>query len=260
MRWLRNVTRVRHQILAALSGLLATPALYGAHPLITEDTATQGRDNYQFEISNEHGEVRTGGYDQAAALTTGVLTYGATDSADVILTVPYLRLGASKLDGTPAESGFTDTGLDLKWRFYEKNELSLALKPGLTFPTGDYTRNLGSGRVTWSAYLTASYQPDPWTLLLHLGHVHHNNAASERRDIWHASAAVVRRLGEVLQLVLDAGIDTNTDRSARSNPTFLTAGMIWSIRKNVDIDLGYRLGSSDTQRLHTLLAGFALRW
>lgn len=136
--------------------------------------------------------------------------------------------------------------------------MSFALKPGLTFPTGDETRNLGTGRVAWSAYLTASYHPGPWNMLLHLGHVHHNNSFNERRDIWHASAALVRQLGEAFQLVVDTGIDTNTDRSARSNPTFLIPGLIWSVRKN--LDLGYRLESNDALRARALLAGVALRW
>lgn len=252
--------RLAPRILVLLGGLYLPTGSYAAHPLITEDTATQGQGNFQFELTNEHNVIHAADVEQQTVLTSSVLTYGASDNADVILTVPYLRLGAAALDGTPAESGFTDTGLDLKWRFYEKERVSFALKPGLTFPTGEYTRNLGTGRVTWSAYLTASYQPGPWNLLLHLGHVHHNNSASERRDIWHASTAVVRQLGEVLQLVVDTGIDTNTDRSARSNPTFLITGLIWSVRNNFDVDLGYRWESSDLQHAHALLAGLALRW
>lgn len=254
------MTRHRQRIPVLLGSLFITPALYAAHPLITEDTATQGQGNFQFELTNEHSVTHEGGFDRTTVLTNGVLTYGATDAADVILTVPYLRLGASALVGTPAESGITDAGLDLKWRFYKKNLVSFALKPGLTFPTGDETRNLGTGRVTWSAYLTASYHPGPWNLLLHLGHLHHNNSFNERRDIWHGSAALVRQLGDSFQLVVDTGIDTNTDRSARSNPTFLITGLIWSVRKNLDLDLGYRLESSDSLRARTLLAGLALRW
>jgi len=254
------MTRQRHRSLLLLCSLFVPPALYAAHPLITEDTATQGQGNFQFELTNEHIVTREGGFDQPSVLTNGVLAYGATDSADIIVTAPYLRVGASALAGTPAESGFTDAGLDLKWRFYQKDRVSFALKPGLTFPTGDETRGLGTGRVTWSAYLTASYHPGPWNLLLHLGHVHHNNTFNERRDIWHGSAALVRQFGESLQAVVDTGIDTNTDRRARSNPTFLIAGLIWSARKNLDLDLGYRLESSDTLRARALLAGLAWRW
>jgi hypothetical protein len=254
------MTRHRQRIPVLLGSLFMTPALYAAHPLITEDTATQGQGNLQFELTNEQTVTHEVGTDRTTVLTNGVLTFGATDSADVIVTVPYLRLGASPPAGTPAESGFTDAGLDLKWRFYDTDRLSFALKPGLTFPTGDETRNLGTGRVTWSAYLTTSYRTGRWNALLHVGHVHHNNTFNERRDIWHGSAALVRQLGESLQVVVDTGVDTSTDRRARSNPTFLITGLIWSARKNLDVDLGYRLESSDTLRARALLAGLAARW
>jgi len=154
----------------------------------------------------------------------------------------------------------TDVGLDVKWRFYEKDDLSFAFKPGVTFPTGDEARNLGSGKSTWSAYVTASYEAAPWTWLLHLGHVQHNNTFSEREDIWHASTAVVRQIGDTLKLVLDAGIDTNTDRRANADPVFLITGFIYSPRQNLDIDVGYKTESTDSLRTRILLAGLTLRW
>jgi len=51
---------------------------------------------------------------------------GALDPLDVLLTVPYLRLGAA-VDGTPGQSGLADVSLDIKWRFYETGTLSVAL-------------------------------------------------------------------------------------------------------------------------------------
>jgi len=233
---------------------------YAAHPLITEDTGTQGQGKSQLEFTSEHATIRQGGANQQLALTTAALSYGATENLDVILTLPYLRLGQSAANNTPGASGLTDPGFDVKWRFYKSEKLSLAFKPGVTFPAGDDTRNLGTGKYTWSAYFTASYETAPWTWHLHLGHVHHNNTFSERLDIWHASAAVVRQLGDRLKLILDTGIDTNTDRSARSDPVFLITGLIYSPRPDFDIDLGYKLESADSWRARTLLAGLTLRW
>jgi len=162
--------------------------------------------------------------------------------------------------GSPGTHGLTDLGLDMKWRFYEKDKLSFAFKPGVTFSTGDDTRNLGTGRHTWSAYVTASYETAPWTWLLHLGHVHNNNTFNERVDIWHASAAVVRQLGDFLKIVLDAGIDTNTQNGTVSDPIFAIAGLIWSVRADFDVDLGFKAERADTYRTNTLLAGLAWRW
>jgi hypothetical protein len=250
-------------LLRFLAVLLCAPTPlsgHAAHPLITEDTGTQGRGNTQFEFTSEHATLRESAANRQMVLTTAALGYGVIDSVDVIFTLPHLRLGSSVTDGTPGVHGLTDLGLDVKWRFYEREKLSLAFKPGITFPTGDDTRNLGSGKITWSAYVITSYETAPWTWLLHLGYVHHNNTFSERENIWHASAAVVRQMGDGFRLVLDTGTNTNTDRAADADPVFLIAGLIYTPYPNLDIDAGYKLESTDSQRTRTLLAGVALRW
>jgi hypothetical protein len=255
-----SVSHFLLRILVVLLCALAPLSGHAAHPLITEDTGTQGQGHFQLELTSEHATLRESGTNQLSALTTTAFSYGAVNNADVILTLPYLRLGHTVTNDTPGASGLADIGLDVKWRFYEKDKLSFALKPGITIPTGDDTRNLGTGRYTWSAYLTASYETAPWTWLLHLGHVHHNNTFSERVDIWHASAAVVRHLGDSLKFILDTGIDTNTNHDAKSDPLFLITGFIYSPRQNFDLDVGYKLESADSWRARTLLAGLTLRW
>ncbi len=248
------------RVLAALLWTLSPLAARAAHPLITEDTGTQGQGNFQLEFTGEQASLRESGATQRSTLTTAALGYGVVDRVDVIFTLPHLRLGSSAANGTPGAQGLTDLGLDVKWRFYEKEKLSLAFKPGVTFPSGDDTRNLGTGEYTWSAYFTTSYESAPWTWHLHLGHVHHNNTFNERENIWHASAAVVRQLGETLKLVLDTGIDTNTDHGAKADPVFLITGLIYTPHPNFDVDAGYRLESADSWRARTLLAGLTLRW
>ena len=90
-----------------------------AHPLITEDTGTQGQGHFQLELIGEHTTLRDGGANQLLTLTATALSYGVVDSVDVILSLPYLRLGDSGANGTPAVRGLTDLGMDVKWRFYE---------------------------------------------------------------------------------------------------------------------------------------------
>jgi len=233
---------------------------HAAHPLITEDTGTQGQGKFQLELNTELTTLRASGSNQQMSLTTTAFSYGAVDNVDIIITAPYLRLGNSVATGTPGASGLTDLGLDVKWRYYEKEKLSLALKPGITFPTGDDTRNLGTGKYDWSVYLTTSYEVAPWTWHFHLGHVHHNNIFNERVDIWHASAGVLHQTGEHLKLILDAGVDTNTDHNAAADPVFLIIGFIYSPFQNFDIDIGYKTESTDLLRTRALLGGLTLRW
>lgn len=240
--------------------LLTSAVASAAHPLITEDTATLGAGRFQLEITNEHATTRAASARQYTVLTNTILSYGATDTTDVLVSLPYLRLGASAADGTPGVNGWADAGLDIKWRFYESGPVSLAVKPGIAFPTGDAKRGLGIGEHSWSAYLVTSYDARPWTGHLHLGHLHHNNTVNERTDIWHASAAVVRQQGEKLKLILDAGVDTNTDRNSDYSPVFVTVGAIWSLRPNFDIDAGFRRAHGGDTTSHTSLAGLTARW
>lgn len=168
------------RILAALLWMLAPLSARAGHPLITEDTDTQGQGKFQLELTSESTTLRERGATRTLGLGTVAFSYGAVDSVDVILAVPYLRLG-------------------------------------------------------------------------------HSVANGERVDIWHTSAAVVRQIGETLKLIVDTGIDTNTERGAKSDPVFLIAGVIYSPRAHFDIDVGYKLESAESWRARSLLAGVTLR-
>jgi hypothetical protein len=73
--------------------LISCPS-WAAHPLITDDTGTQGKGKFQLELNGQYdwdkedkedGTVRsTGG--QAAA----TLSYGIVENVDLILSMPYL--------------------------------------------------------------------------------------------------------------------------------------------------------------------------
>jgi hypothetical protein len=233
---------------------LSLPA-HAAHPLITEDTGTQGSGHFQLEFTSETMRVRETGQRQHVLLNTAVLAWGFIETADLLVTVPWLRLGQPD-----SVQGLTDVGLDIKWRFYETGPVSFAFKPGVTFPTGDDTKNLGAGRHTWSAYVVASVDLKPWAFHLHLGHLHNNNLSNDRVNIWHASIAATYQVLDSLKLVFDTGVDTNTDRGADSDPFFAIAGLIWSVRPNLDLDLGVRTERSDSMRTVAALAGMAVRW
>jgi hypothetical protein len=243
-----------------IAGLLPCSPLQAAHPLITEDTDTQGRGNSQLELTNEQYTIQGEGASQKLALTTLILTHGVLDSVDMMLSVPYLKLGASPSNDTPGTQGTGDLGLDVKWRFYEKDNLSVAIKSGLTFPTGDDVLNLGSGRHTWSTYVVSSYALEQWAFHLHAGYLHFSNTLHDNVNIWHASAAVVRKLSDDLRIVFDTGLDTNTDPEARKYVGFLITGLVYSPRPNIDLDVGYKIVSADSMRANALLAGIELRW
>lgn len=248
------------RVLAILFWALNSLAARAAHPLITEDTGTQGRGNFQAELANEQFTIKEETDKQKLALTTLTLTYGIVDNVDMLVSVPYLKLGASESNGTTGTQGTGDLGLDVKWRFYEEGKLSVALKTGGTFPTGDDLLGLGAGRHTWNAFIVSSYALEQWAFHLHLGYLHFNNTANDRVKLWHASAAAERKLTDDLKLVIDTGIDTNIDPEAKKELVFLITGLVYSPHTNIDLDVGYKIESTDTLHASALLTGIALRW
>ena len=59
------------------------------------------------------------------------LTYGVIDNIDVIWTIPHQWKKTEVSDATVSDvSGVADVSMEIKWRFFEKDGLSLAVKRG----------------------------------------------------------------------------------------------------------------------------------
>lgn len=242
-----------------LALLHAAPG-FAAHPLITEDTATQGRGNGQLELTAEYGHDEAADASEDALDLATVLTYGLRDNLDVLLTLPYSRADTLVNGAATTVHGLGDVGLDAKWRFLEAGRLGMALKTGVTFATGDDARNLGAGKSNVSANLVTSYETARWGSYLHLGQLRNRNVHGERDVIHHASVALIRTVSDRLKLVADLGRFTSTDRSTNVDARFLTLGAIFGVGADFDIDIGVKRGLSDPETDTTLLLGIALRF
>lgn len=247
----------------ALCGLLPlgfTTISYAAHPLITEDSGTQGRGRNQLEFTAEYahdhtldGRVR----DHTHSL---VWSYGLRDDADFVLALPYQRLRTASDGEVTHAHGLSDIGLDVKWRFYEDGPLSLALKSGASLPSGDEDQGLGTGRRGYSAYLIATLASGHWHWHAHAGYVRNRNSVNERDDLRHFSMAAGHELSERLRIVADIGTTTATDKTVHRHPVFLIFGLIYAVGDNFDIDVGYKKGLTDAENDRAWLAGVTLRF
>ncbi len=244
-----------------IAGAISPAPLFAAHPLITEDTGTQGRGNFQLELTTEHAYEDEDGVRETTVRTNAVLSYGLRDNLDVVLTLPHRRITTEDTDGSKSTvAGRADVGLDLKWRFYEQDNLSFALKPGLTLPTGDETKNLGTGKSTRSLYLVTSYDASPWEYHLHLGHIWNRNTLDQHESQRHLSVAAGRRIGDKLKLVADYGADTPTSKTSSVNTEFFILGAIYNLRKNLDLDFGAKWGLTPPESDFTWLGGVTFRF
>ena len=235
--------------LSALT-LVGAPA-FAAHPLITEDTGTQGKGGWQIELNGERNKDTVDGETSRGKQANAVLSYGFIEKADLQIGLPYQDNGVEKGEG--------DTAIDVKWRFWESGPVSLGLKPGITLPTGNEDRGLGAGRVTWGSLAILSYDVQGASLHTHAGYRHNDNVLGLRKSLWHLSGALWWKATEALKVVFDMSYDTNPDPASDKLVRQMVFGGIYSVTKDFDLDVGYRRGN-DPAIDRALMAGVTLRW
>ncbi len=250
--------------------LLAPSSARAAHPLITDDAGTLGSGKFQLEVNGEYGadsEVSAGVETVERTFeTAAALTYGVTDALDAVIGVPYFRVVSNETDllagaaARSSEKGRGDVSLELKWRFYEREGLSLAMKPGVSAPTGSERRGLGAGKYGLSAFMIATQELKPVVLHLNFGVMRNNNRVGERENLCHLSLAAEYELAERLRLVANIGQERNPDVLRKLKPRFGLLGVVYGITENFDLDAGVKKGLNGPETDLTLLAGVTLRF
>ncbi len=238
---------------------------FGAHPLITDDAGTQGKGKFQIEVNGQYDTDREWVNGMTLKTTggqmAGTLSYGFIDSADLVLGLPYVWSKVRE-DGAVTENaqGISDMTVEVKWRIFERDGYSLALKPGVSFPTGDDDRGLGAGKVGYRIYGIVSKDLAPWAFHLNFGYVRNENTTNELHDVWHASLAATYEIVKNLKLVGNIGAERNPDPESNVDPAFLLGGAIYAVTENFDVDLGVKYGLTKTETDCSVLAGIAYRF
>jgi opacity protein-like surface antigen len=252
-------------VLVCFTYLMVSVASWAAHPMITDDTGTQGEGKFQLEVNGQYDSDKET-IDGVSVKTTGkelgtTLSYGIFENVDLVLSLPYQWEKIEEDDVTIYnESGISDMVFEVKWRFFEKDGLSLALKPGISIPTGDDERGLGTGKVGYQAFLIVSKEIAALAFHANLGYIRNENKVDEEKNIWHASLATTWEVVKNLKLVANVGIERNPDDSADNDPAFLIAGVIYSVTENLDLDCGIKYGLNSSETDPSLMAGVAYRF
>jgi hypothetical protein len=244
--------------------LFLPAAAWAAHPLLTDDTGTQGKGKFQVETSgswlSDKPDANGTETREIDTLATAVFTAGVAETVDLAVTVPYVWTETRAAGAVTKQNGISDTVVEMKWRFFEKDKLSMALKPGVVIPTGDDEKGLGTGHYGYTAFLLSTYAAELWAFDANLGYLHLENRAEERVDRWFASLAARYNVSEQWKLVGEAGIARNPDPADSSHPAFAQAGVIFSPKDNLDLSVGYVIGLNDAEIDHTVRAGVTMRF
>lgn len=257
--------RMLRTLLILIGTALLPHAALAAHPLVSDDTGTQGDRRHTLELNGEAGRDRSPGTVDEAATAAAVLSLGAGEAVDLVLSLPAAwsrsRAGDAVLE---QRAGAGDARMELKWRFLELDGLSLAVKPAISLPTGDPARGLGSGSMGYGLTLIATRSLGPVSLHLNGAWFHADHAAAAgdpppRHDALHASAAAVAEVAPGLQLVGNLAVETPAERGGRW-PAFALAGAVYGVTAELSLDLGVRVALNAPAPDLGLLAGAAWRF
>jgi len=265
MDWIKGRKIIHLMAVIVVIVCLLPVGVFAARPLITDDAGTLGKGGFQIESGiavsdhrRDYDDVVTKEYGTSLDTT---ISYGLTDNIDIVLGLPYEKTKVKEDDVTVHdEDGFADVALEVKWRVLEKDGFALALKPGLSFPTGNDKKGLGTGRMTYGMIFIATKELEPFAFHLNAGYRRNENRTNERKDIWGADLAGEVSVLKSLKLVANVGIVTNTDRDSSTAPAFALGGLIYSITENIDIDLGYKRGLNKAEADNTYIGGLTIKF
>jgi hypothetical protein len=242
-----------------VSLLIYSTNAFAAHPLITDDTGTQGKGKIQIELNSEYGVEKENGAKEKTIQIASTFTYGLIDNLDLIAGIPYL-FNNTEADGeTTKEKGISDVSFETKWRFYEISDFSFAVKPGISFPTGDDKKGLGSGKVGYSGLLISTINLEPFVFHINLGYTRNENKFEEEKNLWNVSAACEYLIIKNLRLVANIGMEKNTEPDSSDNPAFILGGIIYTVKDNIDLDAGFKYGLNKPETDYSILAGITIK-
>jgi hypothetical protein len=231
---------------------VAMKSVIAAHPFVTDDTSTQGRDNHQIELNTDW--VRMHGANSRIA--SFIYSYGQRENVDLFIGVPA---------GVAAPSGIGNVTVGLKWRILESDHTSVAVRPEILLPSGGEDRELGSGRGGMALTLIATHESGPWTFHgnagLDLNRYRQDAAiAAHRNGRWRMSAAAAYQTAPGLAVVSDIGIARNSDPASHVNPAYFLTGLIYSPRKDLDLDAGVKFGLNHAEANRQVGIGITSRF
>jgi len=230
--------------LAYLAVMVAFP-LAAQSPFYTDDASTASKGQFHFELFNEFDALQRDLYPSLRQNTTNMkLNFGVTDSIELDLDSPYLSIFRSKLILPHRLNGVGDFDLGVKWNFHKGTPGSRVPALGASlyveFPTGDTSKQLGSGLVDYALNTMCQKSlTDRTKITMNLGFFFAGNNSTglvglQTHDpVYTGGTSVVRTFTERLSLGVEwsGAISRNFDLG-RSQLQFLGGGS-YELRKGV---------------------------
>lgn len=229
---------------------LAPVAAFASHPLITDAAETVAPSKFEAETSVEFA---TDTVDRFSIQET--ITGGLFPQVDAFITVPFSSLSASG----SSNSGLNDVIAGVKWNLRSVDKVSLAVKPFFVLPVGDEKKSLGEGGFGLGVVGVASLEIDKQITIDGNLLLKHQNTEGDSFNEFGASAAGRFNASRELQVVGELVL-SKKDVSGSKVKGVLGAGVVYAVQKNLDIDLGLRLGLTKEAEDFVFLGGVTFKF
>jgi len=239
--------------------------IFAGRPFVTDDAGTVGKNSIQMEAGIESSLKKTNEDDvwqeEKETELQAVITYGIKDNLDIIISIPYMWK-KEREDGVTVfkKDRLSDITLEAKWRFFEKNGLAIALKPGITIPSGNYKQGFGTGKMTYGSQFIISKEITPFGLHFNIGYQRNENKVGERKDLLSSSFALTIEPIKNLTIGGDIGIESNCCPKTKTPLAFFLFGANYKIGQHLTVDAGLKLGLNRYEVDHAFIAGFTLNF
>ncbi len=254
-----------YMIMIFLMLMVFPSIIYAARPFVTDDTGTVGKNSIQIETglesSSKKSNVDGAWVKEEDIEVSTVITHGIKDNLDLVLGVPYVRK-KTKENGVTifSKEKLSDITIEAKWRFFEKDGLGIAIKPGISVPSGDYKQGFGTGRTTYKAQFIASKEIAPFTLNFNGGYQRNENKTDERRNLFSSSFNLNVEVLKELIIGGEIGIASSCDPETKTGPAFFALGANYNMGRYLTIDGGLKLGLNKYEIDHSFILGFTIKF
>jgi hypothetical protein len=252
-----NIRHTMSRLVLTLSLLVLVAATAQAQqPFVTDDADTTPKKRFHFEFSNEFDLLKKSSFPNLKQNTADFeLDYGLFENVEIGIESPLLTIFNAAGTGPRVVSGIGDTNVSLKYNFHRERENSrmpaLALGLNLETPTGDTSRQLGSGLADF--YINGILQKSltkTTTLRLNGGILFSGNQTTgvigikSRGTVFTAGGSWVRQFTPKLQLGAElTGAVTKNLELGKGNLQTLVGGN-YQLRDNASFDFGILAGIS----------------
>jgi hypothetical protein len=230
--------------------LLIARSITAQQPFVTDDADTTPKGHFHFEFSNEFDLLQRSAFPSSKQNTADFeLDYGLLDNLEIGIEAPLLTIFNAPVTNPKTVSGLGDMNVSVKYNFLKEREHSplpaMTLAANFELPTGDTTRQLGSGLADF--YLNGVLQKSLTTktkLRLNGGILFSGNETTgvigikSRGTVFTAGASLVKQFTPKLQLGMEltGAMTSNLDLGKGQLQTMFGAN--YQLRNNVSFDFG----------------------